>query len=306
MATPSTEMTPPDAGLNAPWTAYSLWSCTSKYNKNVLDRFNMWSIRLAIGGAIAATLAEQIGRVNLAGRQVYISETATTLGVLATGATALAAFFSRQAQGDNHVSNWTRSRSAAESIKSGIFLYRTGAQPFDAPDRAAQIKQRIDKVTEGMAGVEPRQPEPASVPDLGRLSVNQYIAVRVQDQIDWYEKRAKAHQGKSDLCRNSTTVLLAISALLTVFAMAPGVSAWAPVVATMIAAITAHLKTQQYQMLTATYVATAQRLRSLLSEWGASGKTDADKAERNAFIQRCEETMSAENGSWGGLWAKSS
>jgi len=74
----------------------------------------------------------------------------------------------------------------------------------------------------------------------------------------------------------------------------------------MITAITAHLKTQQYQMLTATYVATAQRLRSLLSEWGASGKTDADKAERNAFIQRCEETMSNETGSWSALWAKAS
>jgi hypothetical protein len=306
MATPSAGMTLTDPGLNAPWSQYSLWSSTSKYNKSALDRFNKWSLWLAIGGAFLATLAEQIGHATFQGSLARVAGAATLLGVIATGAIALAAFFSRQAQGDNRVSNWTRSRSAAESLKSGIYLYRAGVQPFDGPDRAAQIKQRVDKVIEGMAGVEPRQPESEAVPATGPLTVNQYIADRVENQIGWYKKRAKEHQGKADRCRLATTVLMAIGALLTVFSMAPGVSAWAPVVAAMTAAITAHLKSQQYQMLTATYIGTAQRLRSLLGEFAASGKTDSDKAERNAFIQRCEDTMSSENGSWSGLWAKSS
>lgn len=55
-------------------------------------------------------------------------------------------------------------------------------------------------------------------------------------------------------------------------------------------------------MLAVTYRATALRLRLLKGEWAGSGRTEADTAERNAFIQRCEDTMASENGAWVGLW----
>jgi hypothetical protein len=75
-------------------------------------------------------------------------------------------------------------------------------------------------------------------------------------------------------------------------------------VATMAASITAYLKNQQYQMLTASYSATSLRLKMLIGNWLAGGKTDVNKADRDAFIQNCEETMSSENGSWSALWTK--
>ena len=112
------------------------------------------------------------------------------------------------------------------------------------------------------------------------------------------------HQRKADKYRLATNWLGAVAALLAVATAGPPVSAWAAVVATITAAITAHLKNQQLQTLAANYRSTALRLRLIKTEWLGSGKTEADKDERDLFIQRCEDTMAAENGAWGALWSQ--
>jgi hypothetical protein len=299
---------PGDPALTGPSTVYRLWSYTARYHKTGIDRLTAWSLRLAIGGAVFATAGEQIGLIVIAGKQVVshglVNGTAKALGVLGTVAVTLAAYLSQRAQADNRVGIWIRSRAVAESLKSVIFLYRAGVQPFDGTDRAAQIGQRVEKAIQEMQDVEPRQPDSEKAVDLSALSVETYIKDRVEEQIAWYMKRARDHQIKADRCRNATSVLTGASALLALASALTALSVWAPVIATLTASITAYLKNRQYQILTATYTATALRLSLLLGEWHASGKTDADKAERAIFILRCEETMSAENGSWSTLWAK--
>jgi hypothetical protein len=233
-----------------------------------------------------------------------LSDAAKVLGVVASAAVALATFFSRQAQGDNRISSWTRSRTAAESMKSCIFLYRAGAAPFDGADKGAQLNSRTAKVNDDMQGVEPRQPGAESAADLRPLTVDSYITTRLVEQIDWYRKRAREHQAEADRYRSATSALMAIGALLTVASAVSSVSLWAPVVATVASSITAHVKNQQLQTLTAIYTKTALQLSSLLDHWRASGKTDADKADRDTFLESCERTMATENGGWSALWAK--
>jgi len=224
-------------------------------------------------------------------------------GAAGAAAIALAAYLSRQAQADDREGIWTRCRSAAESLKSAIFLCRASTPPFDGADRAARIRSQTEKVMEEMNGVEPRQPGPEDPPRLTPLTVDGYITERVQRATDWYRKRAREHQDSADLCRKGTAVLMAISALLALASAVSQLSMWAPVLGTITASITAHLKNQRYQMLIAMYQSTALRLDLITGEWAASGKTDTDRAERNALIQRCEETMASENGSWLALWS---
>jgi hypothetical protein len=183
MGTLSTTKLPSEAALDGPWTAYRTWAATARYHKDAIDNLTRWSLRLAIGGAVVATLGEQIGPVVPA--LPWLSK---ALGAVGAAAIALAAYLSRQAQADDREGIWTRCRSAAESLKSAIFLCRASA---------------------------PR-----------------------------------------------------------------------------------------YQMLIAMYLSTALRLELITGEWAATGKTDRDRAERNTMIQRCEETMASENGSWLALWSK--
>jgi hypothetical protein len=300
---------PGDPALAGPATAYRLWSNTATYHKTAIDRLTAWSLRLAIGGAVFATAGEQLGLIVKTPNQILaqyplLIGSAKALGVLGTVAVTLAAYLSQRAQADNRVGVWTRSRAVAESLKSVMFLYRASVQPFDGPDRAAQIGQRVEKAIQELGDVEPRQPDSQKALDLSTLSVEAYIRDRAEEQVTWYTKRARQHQVKADRCRTATSVLMGVGALLALASAGTELSVWAPVVATITASITAFLKSQQYQILTATYTATALRLQLLLDGWKASGKTDGDKAERAAFILQCEQTMSAENGSWSALWAR--
>jgi hypothetical protein len=300
MATPPNGKIPNDPALNAPWTAYRLWADTAKYHRNAIDRLTHWSLGLAIGGAIFVTLGEQVGPLVV----TTIPFLTKVTGAIGAGAITLSAYLSKQAQADDRESIWTRCRSAAESLKSASFLYRASAPPFDGSDRASRIKEQTEKVIGGMSGVEQR-PQPSNKsPELNALPVDAYITARVQEQIDWYTTRAGEHQKSADLCRTATTVLMGVSALLALASAVSAASIWAPVLGTITAAITAYLKNQQYQMLVAMYQTTAMRLNLIKGEWEASGKTNLDLPERNAFITRCEETMAAENGSWLALWSK--
>jgi hypothetical protein len=280
---------------------YRTWAATARYHKNAIDLLSMWSLLLAIGGAILATLGQQIApSAPTAGFGWFLFKAP---GVIGSGAIALSAYFATQAIAGNREGIWVRCRSAAESLKAAIFLYRASVAPFDGTDRSSQLRQRAEKLLDELKAIEKRQPPEEAAPILTPLSVDEYIAQRVDDQIGWYNKRANEFQRKADWCQYSTAVLGAFSALLTLASALSAVSSWAAVISTVTAAIAAHLKNRRYQTLTATYQSTALRLSLLKSDWAASGKTDNDKPERDTFIQRCEETMSAENGAWVALWS---
>jgi hypothetical protein len=302
MVTSPNPPSPADTSLSGPWSAYRTWAATAHYHKNAIDFWNVWSLGLAIAGAILATLGQQI--MPFAPKEGNLGILYSAPGILGAAVIALAAYFSSQALGENRERIWIKCRSAAESIKSALILYRASVRPFDGLDRGAQLRQRVDKILQEVKEIELRQPQSESVPDLHPLTVEEYIVERVDDQINWYQQRAREYQKKSDDCRRYIFGLGALSVLLGLASAISAVSAWIAVIATITAALTAHMKNQRYQTLIAMYSATALRLGLLKSEWAESRKTDADKADRDAFIQRCEETMALENGAWIAQWSE--
>src|SRR5262249_28292371 len=152
-------MTTPSDSLSGPWTAYRSWAETARYHKEAIDRLTRWSLWLGIGGALLAPARGP-------GEGVGGGAVARGRGGNGVGAIALAAYLSQQAQANDRETVWTRSRSAAESLKSCIILYRAAAPPFDGPDRATQIRSQTEKVREQMSGIEPRPPGPESPPEL--------------------------------------------------------------------------------------------------------------------------------------------
>ena len=87
MATPSTSHVPSDPALTGPWENYRTWAATARYHKNALDLLSKWSLLLAIGGAILATLGQQI--VPFAPKLGLGSLLFKLPGVLGSGAIAL-------------------------------------------------------------------------------------------------------------------------------------------------------------------------------------------------------------------------
>lgn len=298
MATPSGTVMP---GLNAAWTAYRTWAATARHHKAEIDFWNRWGLRLAVAGAVLAALGEQLAPLAPPGGPLAYVLRAP--GVLGAAVIALAAHFSAQGFAAHRDRLWIRCRAAAESIKSAIYLYRAAVSPFDTPARTAEIRTRVENLLKELGDVEARQPDPdEKVPPLGPLTVADYVGERVTDQIRWYRKRAAEFQAESDRYRIITRVLGALSALVGLASAVSVVAGWVAVIATMTASITAYVKSERYQVLIGMYQSTATRLELLKDEWADSGKTDADKADRDAFIRRCEETMAIENSAWVAQW----
>lgn len=291
-----------DATLTEPWTAYRTWAATARYHKSAIDFWSLWSLRLAIAGAVLATLGQQL--MPLAPKDGSVWTLYRIPGFLGAAMIALATYFSSQALAGNREKVWIRSRSAAESLKSAIFLYRASVRPYDAADRGAQFRLRVEEILKQVSNIPPRQPPTEAAPVLDQLNVDQYITARVDGAVNWYRNRALEYQKKSDRLRTYTFVLGAIAVLLGLVSAFNAVSAWLAVIATITTSLTAFAKNQRYQTLLALYSATASRLGLLKGEWAQSGRTEHDKSDRDSFIQNCEQTMALENGSWMAQWSE--
>ncbi|MEP6716870.1 MAG: DUF4231 domain-containing protein [Terriglobia bacterium] len=291
-----------DKALDIPWHAYRTWAGTARYLKAGLSRWTSLTLWLAIAGAVLAAAGQEFGAV-----KAFTNWPLAVKGVaiLAAFTVALSAYFGKEALGGNKTADWSRARSAAESLKALVFLYRAGVPPFDATDREDKLFGLVTAIEENVATIEIRSAPPdAKEPDLSPLTVDGYIAQRVDDQIRYYDKRAGEYQKANDRLHNAVFCLGAVSVLLAVMAASGFVPALVGLIATLTASISAHAQNQQYQALIVIYQATSRRLLALKGEWSASHKCDADTVARNAFIRSCEDAMALENGAWTGEWSR--
>lgn len=290
-----------DKALDVPWHAYRTWAGTARFLKSDLNSWTQLTLRLAVAGALLAAVGQEFNALKIFQDWPVIAKGP---GVLAAVAVALAAFFAKEALTGNKTADWIKARSAAESLKSLVYLYRAGAPPFDTADREKVLFDRVSAVEQSVTSVQTRSmPPDATPPDLSPLTVDEYIAKRVDDQIGYYDRRAGEYQKTNDTLRNTVFWLGALSVLLGIVATYGVVAALVALIATLTASLSAHSQNQQYQTLIVTYQATSRRLLALKGEWIASHKTDADTAERNGFIRSCEDALALENGAWAGQWS---
>jgi hypothetical protein len=290
-----------DKALEVPWHAYRTWAGTARFLKSDLHRWTQRTLWLAIAGAVLAAVGQEFGAL-----KAFSSWPLATRGVavLAAFAVALSAYFGKEALSGNKTADWVKARSAAESLKSLVYLYRAGTPPFDSADREKVLFARVGEIQDRVAAVQTRSAPPETKePDLSPLTVDDYIARRVDDQIGYYDLRASEYQTKNDQLRNAVFWLGAASVLLGVFAATGFVPAMVGLIATLTASLSAHAQNQQYQALIVVYQSTSRRLLALKGEWIASHKSDSDTAERNGFIRSCEDAMALENGAWAGEWS---
>jgi hypothetical protein len=279
-------------GLDAAWSAYRSLAATARQQKKALQSFTQLALGLSIVGALLAAVGQ------------HYPATQELLGKASAVVLAIAAFLSAQSVAGNRDRIWIRTRAAAESLKSAIYLYRASVTPFKGPDRAEELEKRVQKTLEQVNDVERRLPEGKDTePPPSALIVSKYISERVDDQIRWYEQRSVEYQKKSDRAKVVTFVAGLASALL---AALPGMfpAGWVALATTAVASLTAYAKNQRYQQLIGMYQATALRLRALKARWEAGGKTDADIEDRDKFIQACEETLAAESSAWVAQWSE--
>ena len=289
------------SALASTWKWYRTWALTARELKASLDRWRLWTLMLAVAGAILVTLGQQLGSL-VANTGPWAGPSGKAVSLGGAAAIALSAYFAREALSNESVQRWTKCRSTAESLKAAIYLYRAGVPPFDGADLDEKLLDRRAALEDAMDGIEPRETPEDKVVDLSPLNAQDYVKQRVNDQIQFYRGRSNEYQKKTRPLRQVVFWLGAVAVFLgVVSAVRPLVAGWTAVIATVIASVSSHVQSQRYQSLMAAYQSTARRLEMLKDRWEAGGKSEAN---RNTFIQSCEDTMALENSAWVTQWSQ--
>jgi len=122
-----------------------------------------------------------------------------------------------------------------------------------------------------------------------------YRAGRIEDQRDWYARKARWNDQRARGLRITALVLEFIGILAGILTITGLVKVdLLGIVAAAIAAVAAWLQTKQHETLARAYSVTAQELAAVRSDWEAD-RTEQEWAE---FVDEAEEAISREHTLW--------
>jgi hypothetical protein len=284
-----------ESPLQSDWDEHVAWSVTANRLKATRERYRTVVLVLTIAGAALATLAASTAD----------SRMQTTAGILGSVSLGIVPFLTRYFLSAEKTRNWLRARSISEGIKSEIFRYCAGAEPYTGPDARAKLTQKVRTIRdwgrsleiERVKAIVPRTTPPP------KLDAESYVKLRVRQQIDqYYRPKARTFAARSEQFRRAEIGLAAMAAILSSAATYLGGSGfrlgpWVAVLTTVGGSVAAHAAAGRYDFQTTTFFATARQLEDLLHDWEASAQT-APGPEWSDFVQACEEAISAENRGW--------
>lgn len=283
------------------WKEQKIWSLTTTQLKQSLTFWRSVVLLLTILGAFLATLAAQLHNLP--------AKLPNYTGLLGAVVLVLIPIIRTAKLGNNQTKAWVQSRSVSEGLKTEIYLYLTETQPYDNPNnRDTELSLQRDKIAMS-AGDLFRYTASArnqlanknvTLPQL--MNVDTYIDQRVNQQIEqYYQPRALEIEQQAKRLRTAEFVSSIVAAVLGVmpkiFNNGEQFSAWVAVMTTIGVAITAHLAAGRFDDLVTTYLATADRLKSLRNQW-LDGRQRGVHQDTNEFIRQCETAISGENQGW--------
>jgi hypothetical protein len=276
------------------WDEHVGWSKTADRLKSRRGFWRTTVLSLTIVGAASQTFAAAVTAAALR----------LGAGVLGTLALAAAPFLTGHFLTADETRKWLRARSVSEGIKSEIFAYRAGAEPYTGPDALAVLHARVRQIRNWASSLEaeraitgsPSEPAP------GSLDPAAYIRVRVRQQVDeYYRPKARRTAVLAARFRWAEIALTGIAAALGALATSELVSVklgpWVAVLTTVAGAVAAHAAANRYDFEATTFYATAKELSDLEQDWQLSGQSAPGKAWSD-FVRACEHVISAENRGW--------
>ena len=305
--------------LNCTWGKYKEFSFTSREKKKHITWLRKYVIVFGLAGAFFGLSCQFAGRsidycqVHQFSTFCYILKgiyffipgfiSASCIpkffAVLSAFSIGLSTYFSIEMICHDQEKSWIRTRSAAEFLKSESYKFAAGIPPYNNNNKAEVL---IDKTEKMMKTVEdipckklPDEKKRDKIPDQN-LTVDEYINVRVNDQINnYYRKNVNDYIKKINKAKNYSAFFSILGIFLGALGFTGWTAGWVALITTVTASISAYVYANRFQYLIISYQATSNRLEILKNRWNVCDKTDE---QRNEFIMNCEEAISIENGSW--------
>ena len=280
--------------LMSVWADYRRCAGLSRSLKKSLNTWRLLSVFLVVGGSILGLLAAQLGlRWLAAGSAVAL---------------ALAVYVTKEALNADLERNWTLARSIAEALKTESYIFITKVAPYDDDDANGRLLEKSKTVLgDFLLGSAALIDDDEKVQNLPHewLSMDDYLTLRVEEQIRYYERSAAANHDKHSRLHKWVVILAGVGVVLgTLSATVVGfewTSAWIAVIGTISAAISSHIFSNRYEFQAQSYEVTARQVRNVLSEWGITQEAERE-SRAGEFIHAFENTISVENRGWIAEW----
>lgn len=255
-------------------------------------RITRWLLVSLVVAALGGSLDLRVGEVDLGG----LLSTAGFVGALLLGL---------QVQASKPDVQWYQGRAAAESVKTLVYRYAVGGDPFGASsdDADSLLLSRFKAVMAELPVLAPATGREGQITTEMRrirsLDLAQrkafYLSDRIDDQADWYMKRSTSHRSRA---RRLGALAGVISGIGVVAGLMRAFGALDPDILGMLAAAAAAIRawTDMHQDMTnaTAYALAVQEL--------ALARTQAllvvSEAEWCRFVSDTEDAISREHTMW--------
>ncbi|ACZ31665.1 hypothetical protein Xcel_2651 [Xylanimonas cellulosilytica DSM 15894] len=272
------------------WEQQQRWSAVAERLRSALQRARIANLCLIVLGSVTAVTVAS-------GRLPAVP--ARWIGGLSAVSLSAAAFIQAQFLTSARVRQRLTARVTAESLKSLTYMYLVGAASFARPDRDKELARKLRSIedrTDGDAFL--LAEECATGPELPKVSsLVDYSAARVRSQRDWHARRAAEHHIAGRRWRYVQLAdTLAAGALAAVGGAVEGlqVSAWVGALATIAAAVAAHVAGEQHERIAGSYVRTARSLDVLLANFDPG----EPPSRRGGFVSKVEAVIAKQTDAW--------
>ena len=285
--------------LMSVWADYRRCAGLSRSLKKSLNTWRLLSVFLIVGGGILGLLAHQLDVCWLDVRWLAAGSAI---------ALALAVYVTKEALNADMERNWTLARSIAEALKTESYKFITKVAPYNDDDASRRLLEKSKTVFGdfplGSATLIDDDEKVRNLPHEW-LSMDDYLTLRVEEQIRYYERSAAGNHDKHSRLHKLVVILAGVGVVLgTLSTAADGferASAWIAVIGTISAAISSHIFSNRYEFQAQSFEVTARHLRYVLSEWGITKEADRE-SRAGDFINAFESAISVENRRWVAEW----
>ena len=203
-------------------------------------------------------------------------------------------------------------RSASESIKREIYRYRLRATGYTVDDtREKKLAEAVEAITRRLSRTEantmalpvysgPIPPVNTASPrddGMGLLSTDQYVALRLEDQLIYYRKKTVTLE--KELAQLQIYVLLAGAAGTLLAALGGHFVIWVALTTAVAGAVMSYLAYRQTESTLTGYNQTATDLDNILSWWTSlEPEEQALRANIEALATHTEQVLADELASW--------
>lgn len=298
--------------LNLAWTKVAqLDAIASRRSKNHMS-IRRWIAVLGVLATLFAILTQYSTLTTDAEQKVNPLLSLAAKGLfIATPflASTLAAFASKKySNGD-----WLITRAGAEEIKKEIYFYRTVLQKDETrrryiEDRLAEIQRQIHRALNGEFSFEeykgplPQSFNPAqadSDPGFEDLTGDQYMKYRLENQLNWHNRKINQFKIERDRLMVSILVVGALGSIIATLgaseALGNRLSIWVALTAAVTSALIGWQELRNIDVIVRNYSKVVLELTVLRDHWLNLESEERTTTEFYKLVRDCEQVLWAQN-----------